>query len=490
MPNIAELVDHQAVYDELIENGVAPVIINDLPSATEDDRKRIKELTITQLSSDTISLVPTCGVSCNKTRGRYAIGTTCPHCGNVVESTVADNAKSVLWLRAPKGVNTMMTPVMTRMLSSYFTKAGYDAIAWLTDSGYSPVSRVPLEIEKLARRNHGRDLNYFSENFDQILADLMDIFPEKSNRPYNELHRFIQENRHKIFSRYLPLPSKNLFVVNKTVLGVYMELSIQDSLDIIYHFVSIDRDFYDRSPKVIMNRTARCLYRQSLFYDSYIRTNMQPKPAHMRRHLYGSRNVFSGRAVIISMTDPHRYDTVGIPWRMAVPMFQHDLSGILQREGMTHNEALGHIMRHVCVYDERICRHLKDIFSQASTSKRSKYGLTEETESRGPAFLLHRNPTLGPGSMQRFFGILKEDPRDPCISMSILTVTSPNADFDGDALGLLYSRDKKMADFWDIYSPEYNTFELNTPGEVSSNIALTKPVVMSGGAWMDDPDEQ
>lgn len=92
--------------------------------------------------------------------------------------------------------------------------------------------------------------------------------------------------------------------------------------------------------------------------------------------------------------------------------------------------------------------------------------------------------------MQRYFGKLKTDPSDPCIGMSILTVVAPNADFDGDALNLMYSCDKKMADFWEVFAPEYNVFLLENPSEVSGNMAMTKPVIMSGGAWMDDPDEQ
>lgn len=46
-----------------------------------------------------------------------------------------------------------------------------------------------------------------------------------------------------------------------------------------------------------------------------------------------------------------------------------------------------------------------------------------------------------------------------------------------------------MADFWEVFAPEYNIFLLENPMEASGNLALTKPVVMSGGAWMDDEDD-
>ncbi len=58
-----------------------------------------------------------------------------------------------------------------------------------------------------------------------------------------------------------------------------------------------------------------------------------------------------------------------------------------------------------------------------------------------------------------------------------------------DELNLIFAVDKKMADFWEVFAPEYNIFLLENPMEASGNLALTKPIVMSGGAWMDDEDD-
>ena len=49
--------------------------------------------------------------------------------------------------------------------------------------------------------------------------------------------------------------------------------------------------------------------------------------------------------------------------------------------------------------------------------------------------------------------------------------------------------DKKMADFWEVFATQYNIFLLDNPMEASGNLALTKPVVMSGGAWLEDEDD-
>ena len=296
MPIIARLINHDHLHDRLVSNGLRPIYINDLPHTTEGDKERIKELTITQLSSDTINIIPTCGGSCGKTRGRGALGKVCSFCGNVVKTPIDDSENNALWMRAPEGVDALVSLVAWSMLSSYFTKNNHDAISWLTDSAYSPLSRKPAEIDKLEQRGHDRDLNYFIRNFDVILEDLISIFPEKPGKPYRELRWWFNYYRDDIFTKFQCLPSKNMFITDKTILGIYMENSIKDALDSIYHFVSIDAEFYDRSPKVVANRTARVLARQAVFYNSYITTNYQPKPGHMRRQVLGSRNILAVEA--------------------------------------------------------------------------------------------------------------------------------------------------------------------------------------------------
>lgn len=381
MPVIIELVNHDKLFEQTVKSGASPIIINDLPNTTEADKQHIRDLTITQLTSDTINTIPSC--KCGATRGKYAVGKKCPipTCGDIVKTNIDDSSRSLLWVRAPEGVDALISPVVWKMLSTYFTKNNHDAMQWLTDSHYTSASRTPVEIDKLARRGHERDLNYFIRNFDQIVQDLIDIFPEKPNRKYHKLIEWIDNNRANIFSQYQPIASRNLFITDKTTLGIYMEDAIKDALDTIYHFVSIDAEFYDRSPKVIANRTSRFLARQANFYNDYIVSNFQPKPGHFRRYVLGTRNVFSARGVITSVTGDHKYDEVEIPWRIAVPMLSHHLMGKLMRHGFNFNEALGYIMRKVAVYDKLLHKFLDEIFR-------------EFPGGRGLSFILHRNRSM------------------------------------------------------------------------------------------------
>ncbi len=54
----------------------------------------------------------------------------------------------------------------------------------------------------------------------------------------------------------------------------------------------------------------------------------------------------------------------------------------------------------------------------------------------------------------------------------------------------MYAVDGKMADAWEVFAPEYNIFLMDKPHEASGNMSLTKPVVMSGGAWMDAEESE
>jgi len=375
LPIVLEVEDHDRMFAQTIER-VEPIFLNDLANSTEEDKERIRALTMNQLNSDTISIIPRCG--CGHTKGRFALGKQCPVCQDVVKSNIDESVTSLLWFRKPEFVHKLVNPAVWSMLSSYFSKSNFNAIQYLTDNLYTAGTRTPPEIEKLSEYGFERDLNFFTRNFDDVLGGLMSAFKQKANKPYRELIDFLDDNRSRIFSDQQPVLNRAMFVADKTNLGIYMENSVKDALDAYYHVVSIDKDFHDRSEKVIVNRTARMQARMAAFFDSYTGTNMQPKPGHARRHVYGSRVIFSARGVISSTTDHHRHDEIGVPWCIAVPMFQHHLVGMLMRHGFTYNGALGYVYRHVHIYDELLHRFLDQIFR-------------EYPGGRGPSMLLHRN---------------------------------------------------------------------------------------------------
>lgn len=53
-----------------------------------------------------------------------------------------------------------------------------------------------------------------------------------------------------------------------------------------------------------------------------------------------------------------------------------------------------------------------------------------------------------------------------------------------DEINISFSVDNHMADLWKNLAPHRNIFTLDTPGEVSHNIAIPKTVVASIANWL------
>lgn len=89
-----------------------------------------------------------------------------------------------------------------------------------------------------------------------------------------------------------------------------------------------------------------------------------------------------------------------------------------------------------------------------------------------------KKPSLLQGSAQTVkISKVKTNVNDKTVSMSILIVRAPNADFDGDAINFSIAIDNEMARHWESLAPHKNIFVLNSPREMSGNHSLPKPVV-------------
>src|SRR5690606_20596194 len=137
-----------------------------------------------------------------------------------------------------------------------------------------------------------------------------------------------------------------------------------------------------------------------------------------RRHILGSRMDFTARAVIISISEPHHYEDIRLPWSVAINLFKLELANKLLKSGRTPNEIHRFIESHIHRYSEYMDMLLTEIISEGPDGK--------------IPCLLQRNPTLNRGNMQRLFitGFLK-DPTINAIGLSVLILRSYNADFDG-----------------------------------------------------------
>lgn len=467
-----------AVYQELIDFNESfrflkktPIIVNDLPSDTMQAKNYINSIVTSQFTQDMISLLPTC--SCGITKGEFNTGVVCEMCQTEVISNIEDDIEPLIWFRKPEGVVGLVNPMVLMLLSKKFTKSGYNIIQWLCDTTYRTKVKQPPILHKLTELGIPRGYNNFILNFDQIIGILFSLkeFGHR-NGVVTPLETLILSNKDKIFSDYIPFPNKSLLVIEKTNSGIYIDNMIVKGIDTIESLISIDKDFYDQNPKVKENRTAKAMFKLINFYELFFKST-GAKEGHFRRHIFGFRTNFSFRCVATSLTGKHKYDEIEVPWCVAVTVFRPHIVNKLLKYGMDLNSIIGLIYGHVNKYHPK----LNEVINE----------LIQESPDKGIYVLLNRNPTLLSGSIIRVkVTKFKTDPNDNTVGISILAVKSLNCDFDGDSLNISLSLDNTTANQWYSLHPKFNIYEATNPYEISGNIGIPKPVILTTSSWMNN----
>lgn len=152
-------------------------------------------------------------------------------------------------------------------------------------------------------------------------------------------------------------------------------------------------------------------------------------------------------------------------------VFKLHLTNKLLRRGMTPNEAMSFLYEHTLKYHPLLDELFKELLSE------SPYG--------GFPVLLNRNPSLKRGSIQMMrVTKIKTDPQINTISMSVLALKAPNADFDGDQLNGMLILDLETAKRLERLQPHHNVLDLQKPRALSRDIALPAPVLATISNWL------
>jgi hypothetical protein len=311
-----------------------------------------------------LSILPSC--QCGKTKGEFAIGSTCGHCHTIVRSVVDEDIEPIVWFRAPDGVAKLISPIVWVMLKDRFKKSGFSIIQWICDTTYRPTIKQPKVINDLIDLNVQRGYNYFVENFDAIIDMLFNLRDFRLKRgQVDYLHKLITDYRHCIFSEYLPLPNKSLLVIEKTNVGIYIDPTIIGAIDAIEMIVNIDSPLSEHTVRTKENRTVKALVKLSEFYENFYKTNLSGKGGIFRKHIFGSRTHFSFRAVITSLTDAHVYDEIHVPWGIAITALRPMIMNRLLRMGISHNNAIGMLYGHVEQYNPILDNILTDLIKNS-----------------------------------------------------------------------------------------------------------------------------
>lgn len=401
------------------------VYANDFNTSTQEGLEAFNN-TIYTHHQNTDVIEETASCSCGKITEADKLNVICDVCATPVTYVSSSPIVPSLWLRAPKGIKGLIIPDFWIMLSKYLTTREIDFLRYLTDTSCKIKSEqitskeTKKKFDRLNAKNPPRGLNNFIEHFDEVFQIILDCgFINVEKR---ELIQFVEENRNKLFPQHLPFPSKLFFVVESTTSGIYIDDPTAPAIDAALTFANIENAPIPFKPEKLQNTVALALQHLANFHEQYDKDRLEPKPGLVRRHVLGGRLNLTGRAVITSLSEPHIFDELHIPWGTACQLLKYHLANILtNRHGMTAKEALGYIYEHVLKYSPLLDQLFKELINK------SKY--------RGLVCSLHRNPTLQRGSTQRFrITKVKTELLDNSYSMSVIVLKGPNADFDGDQL--------------------------------------------------------
>ncbi len=364
----AELVDFD---DEFAQLDIEPIVVNDYNTSIPEEKAALDRHLFTHYQdTDTIEHSASC--DCGTLTGVYSIGVKCTVCNSVVQGTTDKPIESILWIRAPEGVRGLFNPEAWMILEPVLKVKDFNFLEYMTNTGYRfeqdrIVSKETLrKIDKLQARNFQRGYNYFIEHFDEIMEFFFNSGIVDSNKANKtELWLFIQQNKHKFFPKHLPIPSRICFVVESTTSGVYIDKPLGLAMDAVLTMASIRSTAYPLKSIVIQNRVAKTIRELARFYDTYTKQRLSKKPGIYRRHVFGSRLHFSGRAVISSISDPHDYDELHIPWGMAAQLFKYHLINKLLKRGYTANAALEFIYSHVLQYNALLDELFRELIAEA-----------------------------------------------------------------------------------------------------------------------------
>ena len=274
-----------------------------------------------------------------------------------------------------------------------------------------------------------RGYNNFVENFDVIIKKLLGLTRyNKADRKDRRiaLSKVLRRYANNIFSDHIPVINKNLMILENVSSDRYVDRTVPMAVDAYRLLLGIDtgaspfggedgdRTVGYKKLRARENRVAKMLDMICNFNLEYFKANVASKPGLARKHLCSSRANWSARSVITSLTKPHKYDEVHVPWGVGIGLMRYHLCNRLTKMGFRTNQIFGMLSAAVVKYDPLIDKLFQEFIA--------------ESPENGLVVWLCRNPSLARSSMQRMrITQFKTDPNDPTIGLPILSVTGFNA---------------------------------------------------------------
>lgn len=500
---------NSSLQDYLNSSDRDKIIVNDIPYIDNISDDELFHNLMTVYDSDVVSTIPQC--DCGEIKGRCYVGCTCGHCGTEVKE-VNEAMDSHVWLRAIDAEGYGKIPFISPNFWSMFSKTLYsstkkiDYLRWLCDETYNlpsgaTSSSTHKPVEDALNKAMGGKRGYlnFLENIDNVFKTLMEhpAFRKREGPTaavgihLEELYKMYRKDvetngGHGIFSNYLPIISKQIFVMENNDKGKYVILKTAINIDVVKSWLRLcyvmkEKEDLGEKPLPadrIGRETAKVISSLACLYSEYYNDYLYKKSGLYRKHIFGAKTT-SFRGVIVSRQGPHDRRGIEIPWSLAITAYKPQIRNKLLRRKFSLREIDRMIYRYTNKYDKFMHEILLEITNEAPDSK--------------VPVIVHRNPTLGrSSSILCYVDKIKTAPNDKTIGFSQLIAKGPNADYDGDVLNYYFIFDKKLHELFEPFDCKYIVAFPKEPFKISKYLTFLSPgnQIMSNylGDKSEDPE--
>lgn len=400
--------------DVLVKNG--GIIINDIP-ATVDAHTDFKSALICTVEGS-ISIDASCQCGVTRQPRHSILPNECPVCHTDPADKTSDDLVNLIYLRTPIGVDKLVITNFWNQMRVCFTRGhitgkGISILRWVTDPAYVIKDKAGLLIINYLKANGiKRGYNNFIRNMDEYLI-IMSKEPTTFNTKdiVKDLLIYYKRNKNKIFTNHIPFMDKITRVMEKSISNKRAADGFVSVIDAIMGVTSIDDSTYTEARREAI--TARFMENYTIYWDHFLGDTIQGKYGFIRGTLFRARGTRNSRLVLSSITEPHNYSHIQMPWVAMIYNLETPITSILLKRGMTMAQVKDFIQH--CYSNHN------------TTMERVIDKIIKDCRSSLPCTIL-RYPSLTRSS--KLFmdaGDYKKIPNDYTVSMSPLAVRALNA---------------------------------------------------------------
>lgn len=465
-------------FDEAFHNAKNnPVVINDIVIAKTEDRQKLNDMIFTTYSdAENLELQASC--SCGHCKGDHIIDTdfVCEHCNTKVMYLKDRKLESKLWIRAPDGVDALMSPAVFGMLSNGFVKRRIRIFEWAINPGYRSKESDAFDKIRAEFPDFKRGINWVYRNFDAFIAFLLKIRVPMQPHKANDLRLFVEHNRNRIWFKYIPIPSSQVFVKERSGDRVYSDITIVEAIEAIRTVSSITNSISAINNEEVQRKAITAIKQLHTYYYTWQGVPLTDKKGLARKHIFGSRLWFTARAVITSQHWQHKLDDLVMPWGLFISLMRLHIAGILMREkSMSAPDAARWINKAMTTYSDEAYAIIRRLIE------------TSNNDRSGVRVHFQRNPTLRRLSIQAFYVCdVWLDPEIYTVAMSPMVLANPNSDFDGDQMNITLALDDYSWQHFNRHAPYTGMMDNNRPFTVSSVNNMPVPMIELASNWIEE----